>query len=302
MSSRGHENRAQSRQDGRSTASSCRTNLKADVPASEMSEWEVADEFSGQLLNDAFGATGRENRNLGGRWHKAPTEMVLESGRLPSRLCGPVGGGRDPYHNGSTVGTAIRSADDAFACAEGTCKDSVANSDNLLMFQHLAALEEAASSGAAFRGHIPHLPCAAASAAHTVEGARFSSPRTARGREYGCRFRDAGSTLLQTRCPPSLPHKLDSARNADAQRKHALYVGETMPFAFQHSALRGGALPRGRYGPAATNQWLGMESARLRAEAAKSVGRSAAFAFLQNGGPESMDPIGAALCQTQLLP
>eukprot|EP00929_Paragymnodinium_shiwhaense_P074230 TRINITY_DN37970_c0_g1_i1.p1 TRINITY_DN37970_c0_g1~~TRINITY_DN37970_c0_g1_i1.p1 ORF type:complete len:465 (-),score=90.89 TRINITY_DN37970_c0_g1_i1:37-1431(-) len=58
----------------------------------------------------------------------------------------------------------------------------------------------------------------------------------------------------------------------------------------KHSCLRGAPLPQGRYGQYATNQWLSMEGARLRAEAQLTSGRSPASAWFQNGGPEVLGP------------
>jgi len=194
-------------------------------------------------------------------------------------------------------------------------------------FRHLAALEEAVRSGEALAGNLPELPtalkgdldpnCQDKQVAHDpntalmIHSARgMPSPRSRPKHAW-----DRGSVPLRT-CGGGL---LAKAAIGMQQAEPRFFFSEEgwgmqpplLPGARKHtaapsmgfgcSALRGAPLQQCRRGPHASALWVSTEKARLRTEAVKPFGSSAAIAFIQNGGPRSMEPLQQPLCDQDLV-
>lgn len=204
-------------------------------------------------------------------------------------------------------------------------------------FQHLAALEKAVHSGEALAGNLPELPSslrakpqpqpqpaaeegpvfwnegAACDAnaqildpAATVQSAR-GLPRPRHMASGSMALRTTGGGLL-AKAPYGRPQSSPrfffgeegwgmQAPAMPGARKHAA----AQPLGHGCSALRGVPLSQCRRGPHASALWVSTESARLRSEAVKPFGCSAAIAFIQNGGPRAMEPLQRDPCDRELF-
>lgn len=255
---------------------------------------------------------------------KATSEESQAAPSRPGRLAGPIGGMEgDPFswepQSLTSCSSSSAAAPPLSACFE-----------DLPAFRHLAALEEAVSSGAAMEGRLPALPgrlrdeqgnvadgepsalavppgCQPPSprSARMLRGMspRVHSPRSARSLRGpgGVPLQSAGAGVLaanNTTMPGSRVLFHDGIWGlqppALAGAKGAGGGAKTMGFG--NSVLRGNTLSKRCRGPAATAMWVGSEGGRLRAEAPKSLGTCTHLAFLANGGPQRMDPLSGDLC------
>mmetsp|Transcript_93350 Transcript_93350/g.170975 ORF Transcript_93350/g.170975 Transcript_93350/m.170975 type:complete len:150 (+) Transcript_93350:2-451(+) len=132
-----------------------------------------------------------------------------------------------------------------------------------------------------------------------------TSPRSARGAGTST-LRQCGGLLAKAPMGVSSasPRGFFSEDNWGIQapllpgaRKHAAHSS----LAFGSSVLRGTPLSSCRRGNAATALWVSTERERLQAEAMKPFGSSAAIAFLQNGGPQTMERLDRQLVNQDLL-
>lgn len=186
-----------------------------------------------------------------------------------------------------------------------------AEASELPAFRYLAALEEAVHSGEALAGRIPEIPTAlrTCSEAHYTAQRLQSLHRLSRPKHTpsgSIPFRSCGGLLANapSERPCADPRFFFSDEGWGVQaplspgaRKH---VAAT-PTAFGTSVLRGAPLSQLHRGPHASALWVNTEKARLRAEVAKPFGSSAAIAFIQNGGPKSLEPLQRGLCDRELI-
>eukprot|EP00747_Dinoflagellata_sp_TGD_P185823 gnl/TRDRNA2_/TRDRNA2_42568_c1_seq1.p1 gnl/TRDRNA2_/TRDRNA2_42568_c1~~gnl/TRDRNA2_/TRDRNA2_42568_c1_seq1.p1 ORF type:complete len:303 (-),score=48.45 gnl/TRDRNA2_/TRDRNA2_42568_c1_seq1:183-1091(-) len=196
-----------------------------------------------------------------------------------------------------------KSWDGPFSCASGG-----GATEELLAFKHLAALEKAVCSGTAFTsGRLPSFPsaCMADNSFNAADDAGVSAtnrdePLTARA--HLSQLQRAGGAMSTSR-----PRMLFNEGEWQMQlpRFHGAppHAGSgPLSFSrFDKSALRGARISGKARGSGATTWWVGTENMRLRKEASKPLGSSAMCAFLQNGGPERMEPLNNPLCGQEFL-
>lgn len=193
-----------------------------------------------------------------------------------------------------------------------------AEASELPAFRYLAALEEAVHSGEALAGRLPEMPTALSARDADIQRCAQpaclpDSPASARGLPRG---RPAPSASLPLRTCGGLLAKAPTDRpsantrflfsdegwgmqapSLPGARKHAAASGT----ALRYSALRGAPLAHCRRGPHASALWVNTEKARLRTEVVKPFGCSAAIAFIQNGGPKSLESLQQGLCDRELM-
>ncbi|CAK0822504.1 unnamed protein product, partial [Prorocentrum cordatum] len=199
-------------------------------------------------------------------WEDAPSGLANPPGRL---LGAVAAGGGDPL------------------CFGGAREDPALNFESLIAFQHLAALEEAVSSGAALDGRLPLLPQRPAPGPRGGRGralAPAESPLSARGAAI------VASAVSEKARQAGLRKQLAGAPGAALQRDPGC------------SILRGAAPPQRGRGPLATARWLGAEGARLQERAREPQGGCRWAAFLHRGGHAELDDLRAPLCVDGLVP
>lgn len=203
---------------------------------------------------------------------------------------------------------------------------TAAEPSELPVFRHLAALEEAVCNGEALAGNIPDLPTALQPANGTSSGKTAPqlfndvthanlAIQSARGVSIAnyttgrsLPLRTCGGGLL-AKAPIPVQHGTEprfffseegwgmQAPLVPGARKPAAAA----PTGFACSALRGAPLTQCRRGPHASALWISTEKARLRTEMVKPFGSSAAIAFIQNGGPRSIESLRQDLCDPELI-
>lgn len=290
---------------------------EVDAP-SEASEAEVAFDITADLVTEQLGRSRWRPTSRGAAAAAAETALpAAPAFTRPGRLEAAVRhGGEDPL---------CRRLEDC--TGGGAARASPETCEELPAFKHLAALEEAVNSGDAFAGRLPSLPASLRgdrAALPTPEATM--TPRSARGRSVPLWSR--GGPFAKT---PLVSQSSRAVPALGGRRSGGYLIGEGVrvvchedggwgvrppsfagakvhaaatPLAFGRSALNGAPLPRWRAqrgGPAATALWIGTERERLQAEAPKSFGCSATVAFLQNGGPEGLEPLDAELCRPEIL-
>ncbi|CAK0822505.1 unnamed protein product, partial [Prorocentrum cordatum] len=226
----------------------------------------------------------RRARPTGPRWsgHRAASRRAAArgtAGRTPrqERLANPPG---------RLLGAVAAGGGDPL-CFGGAREDPALNFESLIAFQHLAALEEAVSSGAALDGRLPLLPQRPAPGPRGGRGralAPAESPLSARGAAI------VASAVSEKARQAGLRKQLAGAPGAALQRDPGC------------SILRGAAPPQRGRGPLATARWLGAEGARLQERAREPQGGCRWAAFLHRGGHAELDDLRAPLCVDGLVP
>lgn len=254
-----------------------------------LSDADLADDFLGGFIEEQF-LTACMRRSPY-KWQRQIPEVPPPPSKGPGRLHAAVGGCSDPFH---------RAADGLGA--------KPMNFEDMPAFRHLAALEEAVTNGSLFDkksqgGGIPQLHSTTGSALPALSiGSPRSPPRSARDvfsetKRWGPAITGGKALVASGR----LASGIASGAEVVAADSSSNYARGNHPMSFTHSALRGVPLPKGRRGPHSTNAWLSTETARLRAEVAKTSGSSAAYAFFQNGGPQRMENLSAPLIAPEIL-
>lgn len=186
-----------------------------------------------------------------------------------------------------------------------------AEASELPAFRYLAALEEAVHSGEALAGRIPDIPttlstCAKAHCTAVPLQSARGLPRAKHTPSGSIPLRTCGGLLANAPsdrpCTDTRFFFSDEGWGVQpplspGARKHV----PAPATAFGTSVLRGAPLSQLRRGPHASALWVNTEKARLRAEVAKPFGSSAAMAFIQNGGPNSLESLQQGLCDRELL-